>query len=286
MSSSAQRADAPTPGVQGSVVPGRGVQIPMEPQESKSDAPGPQTVEPPALDAQVANLPPPDPRSPDLTPQDSEPARKRRPLPAHLRRHTRFVAAMRLVLPAIAALLLGMLALWSRFGLDGDRFMLSLGTLGPAHIDSMSMDNPHFEGLDEKKRPFSVTAKQANQVDKNADVIDLTKPQADMTMENGTWLSIDSDSGRYRRQDQQLDLTGVVNLFQDQGYEMHTRNLHIDLASGKATGREAVQGQGPAGNLTAEGIEVSDGGKRVMLFGRSHMVLNPGEQTSEAVPLP
>ena len=37
-----------------------------------------------------------------------------RPLPAHVRRHSLMVAAMRLALPMIAAILLAALALWSK----------------------------------------------------------------------------------------------------------------------------------------------------------------------------
>jgi lipopolysaccharide export system protein LptC len=212
--------------------------------------------------------------------------RRRRPLPPHVIRYTRMVAAMRLALPTFAALLLAALVAWSKFGLDGDRFLLAMGALGARHIESLSMNNPHFAGVDDKKRPFSLTAKQATQEDNNGDIIDLASPQADITLEDGAWLSLSSDKGRYRREARLLDLDGVVNLFHDQGYEMHTRDVRVNLAQGKAVSKNAVQGQGPAGDLTAEGIEVLDGGKRVLLLGRSHVVLNSSDQLNLTVPPP
>jgi len=202
-----------------------------------------------------------------------------RPLPAHVRRHSLMVASMRLALPIVAALLLAALALWSKLGLDTQHFMLALATIGPQKIESMTMSNPHYEGIDEKNRPFSVTAKTATQVDKKGDVMALTAPEADITMENGAWLTVSSDTGLYQRAKQYLDLTGVVNIFHDQGYEMHTRDVHIDFTSNKATGHQPVQGQGPAGGLTAQGIEVVDGGKRIFLLGRSHVTLFASGQT-------
>jgi len=213
-------------------------------------------------------------------------ARPLRPLPAHVRRHSLMVAAMRLALPIVAALLLAALVLWSKLGLDTQHFMLALATVGPQKIESMTMSNPHYEGLDEKNRPFSVTAKKATQVDKKGDVMALTAPEADITMENGVWLTVSSDTGLYQRAKQYLDLTGAVNIFHDQGYEMHTRDVHIDFTSNKATGHQAVQGQGPAGDLTAQGIEVVDGGKRVFLLGRSHLTLFGSEQSSSMIPMP
>ena len=209
-----------------------------------------------------------------------------RPLPPHVRRHSLMVAAMRLALPIVAALLLAALALWSKLGLDTQHFMLALATIGPQKIESLTMQNPHYEGIDEKNRPYSLTAKLATQVDKKGDVMALTAPEADMTMENGVWLTVSSETGLYQRAKQYLDLNGPVNIFHDQGYEMHTRDLHVDFTANKATGHQAVQGQGPAGDLTAQGIEVVDGGKRIFLLGRSHMTLYAADQVSTAVPQP
>jgi lipopolysaccharide export system protein LptC len=221
-----------------------------------------------------------------LYPSGPEPApakRSRRPLPAHVRRHSFMVATMRLALPVIAAGLLAALALWSKLGFDTERFVLAVTTGASQRIESMSMNNAHFEGIDDKKRPFTLTAKTATQLDATGDVIDLVQPQADMTMETGAWMTVSSDKGLYHRKAQLLDLGGEVNLFQDQGYEMHTHNMHVDLGKKTATGHEAVQGQGPSGDLTAEGIQVEDGGKRLLLLGRSHLVLFASDQSSAAI---
>jgi len=65
----------------------------------------------------------------------------------------------------------------------------------------------------------------------------------------------------------------------DQGYELHTHDVHIDLAKDSAVGNQAVAGQGPSGELTAEGIEVFDSGQRVIFLGRTHM-LQPSNSES------
>ncbi len=209
----------------------------------------------------------------------------RRPKPPHLQRRTRIVAAMRLILPAIAALLLATLALWSRLGLDTTSFRLSMDGLDLNNLDTLSMSNAHFEGLDDKKRPFSISAEKATQITQDADTIDLTQLQADMTMKDGAWLSLTADSGRLQRTKQLLDLMGQVNLFHDQGYELHTRNVHCDLAKNSAEGHDAVQGQGPSGELTAEGVQVFDSGQRVVFLGHTRLLFY-GDSQMSAVPKP
>jgi len=210
----------------------------------------------------------------------------RRPLPPHLLRHSRLVAVMRLILPGLAAVLLAVLALWSRFGLDGGRLLLSMNALGPHRIDSLSMSKPHFNGIDQLKRPFSVSADQATQLDQSTDMIGLTAPQADITLENGAWVALTADRGRYQRQAQLLDLYGAVNVFHDQGYELHTRDMHVDLGAGRAVGHQHVQGQGPAGNLTADGLELSEKGEHILLTGHAHLHLYSGQELNGVVAKP
>jgi lipopolysaccharide export system protein LptC len=210
----------------------------------------------------------------------------RRPRPPHLQRRTQVVVAMRLILPIIAALLLAVLALWSRFGLDSGSFRLAMGSFSFSSVDSLTMSNPHFEGLDDKRQPFSVSAASASQPDQISDIIDLTAPQADLTMSEGAWLTLSADSGVFQRTAQLLDLKGQVNLFQDQGYELHTRNVHVDMAQGSASGKDDVQGQGPAGELTAQGLEVSHSGKRIRFLGRAHITFYNAGDLNAAVPNP
>lgn len=211
-----------------------------------------------------------------------EPAGSRRPLHPPVRRHTRMVLTMRLALPALAAVLLACLAIWTQIGGQSGLFRL---TFNPGHreeFSALTMSNPHFEGVDEQERPFSVMAKRAIQMDSVGDVIELEAPEADVTMESGAWLAINADSGRFMRKAQKLDLDGAVSLFHDQGFELHTSDVQVDLAASSAHTDRPVQGQGPSGNMTADGLDVFDGGKRVVLLGHAHLIIYGGDQLTEA----
>jgi len=221
-----------------------------------------------------------------VSPTEAQAPILRRPIPPELRRRTRIVAALRLILPAMVALLLAGLALWSRFGFDASSLHFAIDSIKLGAIDPLVMTNPHFEGIDEKKQPFSVTASSASEANSKADVVDLVGPQADITLQSGAWLTMTADTGRYYRQAQKLDLLGAVNLFHDQGYELHTRNLHIDLAANRATTNTPVDGHGPSGDLKADGLDVSDGGKRVVLLGHAQVQFYDPAQLSAMVPKP
>jgi lipopolysaccharide export system protein LptC len=203
-----------------------------------------------------------------------------RPQPRDRRRrvrdYSRFVTAMKFLLPVLAAGLIALLAVWSQIRIEDGRFRIGMADIAPTEIDRLSMVNPRFQGIDDQNRPFTVTAKEASQVKENDDLIDLVQPQADITLENGSWMAVSADSGRYQRSTRELQLDGKVSLFQDQGYELHVESIAVDFAAGSAVSDTAVMGQGPAGELSGEGLRVADKGAVIELTGKSRVLLYQG----------
>ena len=78
------------------------------------------------------------------------------------------------------------------------------------------------------------------------------------------------------RQNETLTLNEQVNLFHDSGYEFRTESAVIDLTKGTASGTVSVAGQGPFGNLKAEGFRLVDKGKTIYFMGKSKLTVFPG----------
>jgi len=193
-----------------------------------------------------------------------------------VRDYSRFVTAMKFVLPLLAAGLIALLAFWSQIRIEEGRFRIGSASIAPTNIDRLSMVNPRFQGVDDQNRPFTVTAAEASQVKGNDDLIDLVHPQADITLANGNWMAVSADSGRYQRSTRQLRLDGKVSLFQDRGYELHVESIAVDFAAGSAVSDSAVMGQGPAGELSGEGLRIVDKGAVIELTGKSRVLLYQG----------
>jgi lipopolysaccharide export system protein LptC len=195
------------------------------------------------------------------------------------------VIVLRLLLPTAAAGLIAVVTLWSQFGIEENRFRLGVAQMAPRQVDSLTMVNPRFEGVDGKHRPFNVTADTARQADKTGDIIDLIQPKADITLESGAWLALTAAAGRYRRQDNLLDLSGGVSIFHDKGFTFQTPTLHVDMASKAAETSDPVQGQGPSGDVTGRNFRMTDGGTRVLFGGPAHVTLigDAVQQTKPAV---
>lgn len=197
-------------------------------------------------------------------------ARRRRPVIGY----AATVTALKILLPAIAIALMILVALWPHFLLDGGRFQIVADESGDVGIDRLSMINPRFQGTDSRDRPFTVTAERAVQDLADDGLILLARPKADITLEDGAWVALQAEQGFYHRDAETLRLAGGVDLFHDQGYEIHTPSAAIDLNGGTAEGHEPVEAQGPFGELTAEGFRVAERGAIVEFIGRSRLLVD------------
>ncbi|HLI10908.1 MAG TPA: LPS export ABC transporter periplasmic protein LptC [Alphaproteobacteria bacterium] len=189
--------------------------------------------------------------------------------------YSAFVGAMKVMLPAIGLGLILLVAAWPEFRNRVDSFHIGIAKMSAEDIENLRMINPRYQGLDNRGEPYTVTARSAVKRNPKSDLIELDSPQADITLQRGNWVTLKSDYGAYREQDQQLNLVGSVSLFQDEGYEFHTLSAHIDMANNTADGDDPVQGQGPAGQITSQGFRILDKGARIIFTGKAHLLLYP-----------
>lgn len=228
--------------------------------------------------------PPPAPPSADK-PHDDAVWRPRGAIRAgEVNRYSKFVGTMRLALPAVAIVLLLLVLVVPLFRGGDDQFKpgeLVTKALGP---DSLSMTNARYSGTDAKGQPYSVSAKGVRERTGDDKRVELAAPQADVTLESGTWISLSAQSGLYDRSGDKLDLSGEVSVFQDQGYELHTESMSINLKTGNATSRAAVDGQGPFGELKATGFDLQEKGDVVMFTGPARVILNGQSAPKEGAP--
>lgn len=200
------------------------------------------------------------------------------PSPAARRRRAHFVRAMKLVLPTIAVALIVLVLAWPG---SFDRIApLKLPASKPDSVetDTITMSKPRYIGTDGKGRPFMITADVASQDVADRNSVTLTRPQADMTMMDGSWFTLLSETGRYQQKQKTLDLGGKVSVFSDQGYEFHAADVAVDLNAGRAVTEKPVQGHGPFGELSAERMEITQNGGRYYFDDGVRVRLYPGRE--------
>ncbi|MFI4987536.1 MAG: LPS export ABC transporter periplasmic protein LptC [Alphaproteobacteria bacterium] len=200
------------------------------------------------------------------------------------RNHSSFVGLMKILLPAVAVGIVLLVVAWPQFQLRDEGFHIGLASITQEDVQNLRMLNPRYQGMDKRGEPFTVTARTAIKKNPQSDVVELDHPVADIMLNRGNWVALKGDFGVYREQDQQLDLIGTVQLYQDDGYEFETLAAHVNLADNTAEGDDPVHGQGPAGDIHSEGFRVYDKGQSILFTGRAHLILRAREEGGRAIP--
>ena len=130
-----------------------------------------------------------------------------------------------------------------------------------------------FDGIDKKGQPFRVTSDKTVQELNNQDIYDLTRPMADIVSGQGRWMAASAQQGLFNNATSVLFLEENVKLFYDDGMEFSLENAELDLMENTAVSRAPVQGQGPAGTISAQGMEISGDGNRITFEGPARMRL-------------
>jgi lipopolysaccharide export system protein LptC len=189
--------------------------------------------------------------------------------------YTRFVALMKLLLPAVAVGLVMLVAAWPKIEASLDRLKVALPRLDLSEARDLRMVNARFSGVDKQNRPFTVIAETARQNPSKDDIVALEGPKADITLQSGAWVAVTSDTGVYQQQSQVLDLFGSVHLFHDRGVEFVTDTARVFMNESRAEGDDPIAGQGAFGELSAEGFRILDKGDRVVFTGKARLLLVP-----------
>lgn len=205
------------------------------------------------------------------------PSRERwAPSSAQIARRRIAVRLAKWLLPAAGLGLLAAIAIWPELDRMEDRARVSFRRVVQATPDSVRVVDPRYQGLDEQNRPFTVTAGVATQTE-SADIVDLDAPRADILLTDGSWVLLESRTGRYDKARNVLDLSGEVTLWQDGGNLLVTEAAEIQLHEGAASGDRPVAAQGPFGTLTSEGFRLTERGQVVVFTGRARAVLEGGQ---------
>lgn len=221
----------------------------------------------------------------DMPPEHSEERpRRRHHLPFSTRRtqsvsrrYGRFVGIMRILLPTVATALVILVALWPQLTDQQQRYSITPAKIATEAAKTLTMVNGVYSGIDDKRRPYTLTADSVKLANSNLSVVALTAPKADLLMEDGSWVAVTAREGTYDRDKKILKLKGNVNLFHDSGYEFRTDAAVIDMMAGDAYGTDPVEGQGPFGNIKSQGFVIRNRGDKIQFTGKADLLLYPDQ---------
>lgn len=202
------------------------------------------------------------------------PRRRPPPTPRRIRRHRRFVGAAKWLLPVCGLALLASIAVWPELERVRNSATLSIRRSLAIDPESGEMQQPRYRGVDERGRPYTVSAATARETSPGRIV--LTAPKGDAVPENGAWVMVEAEHGVLMQRTSQLDLSGEVVLYRDDGTTLRTDAAAMEMKTGAGSSSDKTHAEGPFGVLDAQGFTLTDKGASIQFDGPAHLVLNGG----------
>ena len=167
--------------------------------------------------------------------------------------YSRFVRIMKVMLPIIAVSLVVMVVMYSANGCN-ETIKIAAKDLAEITQDR-ALVSPQLTGTDGRGQPFTVTAKGASIEPGKARKMTIEDVNADITMQDKSWLQVGAMEGILDVEGKTLDLNKTINIHTDRGYECHTDSARYDFGAGVLKGTSAIKCQGPLGVITADRFE-------------------------------
>ena len=85
---------------------------------------------------------------------------------------------------------------------------------------------------------------------------------------------VEAEHGVLLQHTSQLDLSGEVVLYRDDGTTLRTDAAALDLKAGAGASSDKTHAEGPFGVLDSQGFTLTDKGASIQFTGPAHLVLN------------
>ena len=121
-------------------------------------------------------------------------------------KYTRFVGLIKLIFLATAAALALLIVTWSFTGPNDKTITLSLNDSKQIENVYEGLTNGKFIGKDKNNQTYIITAIYAEPINGNPRQIALKKLQADLTLNDGTWITLKAPDGVLNRNQNKLTL--------------------------------------------------------------------------------
>lgn len=188
--------------------------------------------------------------------------------------HDRLVRIAKVALPSLAGILLAVLAL-APLEKQGDvSFLLDKNEVENAP-ERMRVEEARYVGEDDEGRKFEIVAGNAVQQSSDEPVVNIRDMRASLALPAGP-TTITAALARYDLDTQRVRIPGDVRVVGPDNYRLATRDVIVDLKSGRMTGGGGVRGTMPLGRFDAGSLSADLRSRTVELGGRARLKIVQG----------
>jgi lipopolysaccharide export system protein LptC len=196
------------------------------------------------------------------------------------RRHSRWVRRLRIGIPTVVAVGLGLYALSAWLNPLTALSRLPSGKLVVSGT-RITMDLPRLAGFTRDGRSYELTASAAAQDLRRPHFIELKEVRAKVELVDGSVVNVMSSTGLYETKNEVITLYENVVVTSSAGTEIRLNEARLDMRKAHVLSNKPVEVLLPNGRIDANQMEVIEGGEVVQFRGGVTMLVNPDSiQTS------
>ncbi len=181
---------------------------------------------------------------------------------------------IKLLLPAIAAILAGLLVLLPSLSERNGEFQLNIKKPNKGELEKLHMENTVFYITDENNRVNNLIAQTIDETQPGSKLIKLTNPEGLLPTDDDLWISVKAPIGFYDQNKNLLTLEQTVNMVYSDGMKATTEKMYYDANLAKAYANTDVHANGYFGSLDAQGFEYFKDKKMIKFLGNCKIIIH------------
>jgi lipopolysaccharide export system protein LptC len=189
--------------------------------------------------------------------------------------HDRLVGFLAKALPMAVGVVAALMVITPLSPRGEVSFLLDKNKVAVVH-ERLRVDNAMYRGLDDNRRPFSLTAGSAVQKSSKEGIVRMDDLVGRMLMSDGP-AQIVAPAGQYDLRTQVVDIDGDVHFTAADGYNVLARGVKINLAKQTLVGSNGVSGAIPGGTFSANRLEADLAARTILLDGNARLRMVPGK---------
>ncbi|MBR1649278.1 MAG: LPS export ABC transporter periplasmic protein LptC [Alphaproteobacteria bacterium] len=169
-------------------------------------------------------------------------------------RRQKLVRTIKIVFPAVAAALIGMLAVFPSLQ---ERIDISAQIAKPTkqELEKLHMENTVLYVTDKSNRVNSFKAEKIDETEPSSQVLKIVSPVGKIPSSDGNFIDIVAPWGFYDRNASLISLNENVDITYSDGMKAKTEEMFFDSKASKAYGLKPIEASGKYGLLKSQGFE-------------------------------
>ena len=188
-------------------------------------------------------------------------------------RHTIWVRHVKLILPSLAAVLLGLLLVYPYLVPVKQDLKLEITKPKKGELEKLHITNTTFYINDAHNKVNNFTAANIDETAPGSKLIKLTNPEGIMPQNNESWINIKAPLGFFNQNDNTLELTSSVDMFYSDGMNVNVESINYNFNTGIGHSDTPVSADGTLGKLNAEGMILYKDKGLLIFTGPAHIVI-------------